>query len=499
MVDHRPNDPTDPAVSAGMLARLAHRGPDDEDAVQAGPTWLGHRRLSIVDVAGGRQPLSDGRRWMVANGEIYNHEDLRAELGRHRFATSSDNEVILHALDAWGPEGIRRLRGMFAFVVADADGDLVAARDPLGIKPLYWARVDDRVVFASELRAFEPGLRPQVEAFPPGHWWRNGSEPVAFADLGEGGPLFDDEEQARRAVREVLVEAVERRLMADVGVGVLLSGGLDSSIIAAIAAQASAGTGRRVRSFAVGTEGSADLLAARAVAEHLGLEHHERTYTPDEAQRQLDDVVAAMESYEPSLVRSGVPNWFVAELAARHVKVVLTGEGADELFAGYDYLRAYETHEELDAELVRSVKGLHSLNLQRCDRMSMAHGLEARVPFLDLDVIATARRIPPAWQVPGVHGQEKRLLREAFAGWLPDDVLWRAKVQFGDGSGAAEALAAAIRTEVGGHPRAPLADPPALEGVPAARTAEELHYQQVFTAALGGVRAEHVLGRFATA
>ncbi len=479
-----------------MLARIRHRGPDDRGDTVAGETFLGHARLSIVDVRGGHQPIGDGGWWMVGNGEVYNHASLRAELGEPRFMTDSDNEVALHAVATWGPQGLERLRGMFAFVVAGDRGGLVAARDPLGIKPLYWVRDGERVIFASELRAFDPGVRNAVEAFPPGHWWQSGGEPVAFADLDEPVGAFSTRAEARDGVREALVTAVERRMMADVGVGVFLSGGLDSSIIAAVAARSAAADGRVVQSFAVGTPGSPDLVAAKVVAEALGLDHHERVYTADEAVAAVDHVVEAMESYEPSLVRSAVPNWFVAELAAQHVKVVLTGEGADELFAGYDYLRRYTNHDELDAELLRSVNGLHNLNLQRCDRVTMAHGLEARVPFLDLDVIRAARRVPPEWKLPGDAGQEKRLLREAFDGWVPDEVLWREKAQFGDGSGAAEAITERVAAR--------MADvfeqgETALDGLPAARTAEELAYQHAFVKVLAGIPAERVLGRFATA
>ncbi len=196
-----------------------------------------------------------------------------------------------------------------------------------------------------------------------------------------------------------------------------------------------------MHSFAAGTEGSSDLAAARIVAEHLGLDHHERVYTADEVVDVLPTVVASIESFEPSLVRSAVPNYLLSELAAQHVKVVLTGEGADELFAGYDHLRDIEDADDLRLELIRSVEGLHNLNLQRCDRVTMAHGLEARVPFLDLDLIAVAQRVPIGWKLPGEEGQEKAILREAFTGWIPDEILWRRKEQFGDGSGTADVMA----------------------------------------------------------
>jgi asparagine synthase (glutamine-hydrolysing) len=486
----------DAEIGPRMLARLRHRGPDGTGSRRVGATWLGHARLSIVDLDGGDQPLPDdsGARWVVCNGEIYNHEDLRGELPGP-FRTDSDSEVALHAVGAWGPDGLSRLRGMFAFGVADADGGLLVARDSLGVKPLYWARRGRRVVFASELGCFDPAWRRRIEEFPPGHYWTPRTGLVAYAAASEPDDAFADRAAARDGIRTALVAAVRARMMADVPIGVFLSGGLDSSLVAAIMARVGAETGQRVRSFAAGVADSSDLRAARSVAEHLGLEHHERVYDADEILQVLPRVVRSMEAYEPSLVRSAVPNYLLAELAAEHVKVVLTGEGADEIFAGYDYLRDYDDADALRDELVRSVLGLHNLNLQRCDRVTMAHGLEARVPFLDRDVIGVGQRIPIRWMLPGEQGQEKRILREAFAGWLPDDVLWRPKEQFGDGSGTA-ALTAKLAREI-----VPDADWEAatVSGLPPPRSREELAYQRIFADHLGGVRVERLLGRFATA
>ena len=291
--------------------------------------------------------------------------------------------------------------------------------------------------------------------------------------------------------------AVRERMMADVPLGVFLSGGLDSSIVAAVMAR-EAPHGAVVRSFSAGTPDSPDLAAARRVAAHLGLEHHERVYTDDDVLEVLPDVVRATESYEPSLIRSAVPNYLLSELAARHVKVVLTGEGADELFAGYHHLRGLPP-DQLREALVRGLELLHHLNLQRADRVSMAHGLEARVPFLALEVLAVAQRVPVEWKLLGEDGQdraqEKALLREAFTGWLPDDVLWRRKEQFGDGSGTAAVMARRAESLV---PEVDWASA-ALPGLPPARTREELGYQRIFVEHLGGVRAERVLGRWATA
>ena len=492
-----------------MLSRLHHRGPDGHGSTQVGRTWLGHTRLSIVDLSGGRQPLADasGRRWVVANGEIYNHEELRGRLPGP-FATDSDSEVVLHVIAALGTPalrgGIHDMRGMWAFCVADQDCRVWLGRDPLGVKPLYWARHDDRVLAASELHAFPLHVRPHVEEFPPGHVWTADAGLQQYVDLhddplGSAGPdpstedEFPTREAAQAAVRETLATAVRERMMADVSVGVFLSGGLDSSVVAAILARESQ-PGSIVHSFAAGTKGSGDLVAARVVAEALGLQHHERVYTDEDVVDVLATVVAATESYEPSLVRSAVPNYLLSELAAQHVKVVLTGEGADELFAGYHHLRGLDEDALRDA-LVDGVQALHHLNLQRCDRVTMAHGLEARVPFLAREMLAVAQRVPIGWKLLGEDGQEKRLLREAFQGWIPDEILWRRKEQFGDGSGTADAMNRVVESLV------PDADWSAVrfEGLPPARTREELAYQRIFAEHLGGINAEQVLGRFATA
>lgn len=488
-----------------MLDRLAHRGPDDEGEARFPGGWLGHRRLSIVDVEGGRQPLGGDGHWFVGNGEIYNHESVRRRLGETAYATGSDNEVALRLIARRGPDALGELEGMYALLCARTDGTaFLAARDPVGIKPLYWtppARRDAPVRFASELAAFDPAWRERVEAFPPGHHWTpevglrafaRAAPDVAPARAAAGEPGEADLTETR----EVLVASVRRQLMGDVPVGVFLSGGLDSSLIAAIAARITAERGERLATFAVGTEGSPDLLAARRAAACLGTDHHERVYTAREALAAVAPVVRAIEHFDPSLVRSAVPNFLLAETTARHVKVVLTGEGADELFAGYGYLRGFPDPADLGEELVRSVNGLHSLNLQRCDRVTMAHGLEARVPFLDRQVIALALRLPNEWKLTPADGgvAEKRLLRLAFAGWLPDELLWREKAQFGDGSGAADVLTQVTEDEISDAEFAAerdVIDPPL-------RTKEELAYYRIWSEHLRGVRPGTTLSRFAT-
>jgi asparagine synthase (glutamine-hydrolysing) len=381
-------------------------------------------------------------------------------------------------------------------VAAADDGRFVAARDPVGIKPLYWARRDGAVRFASEMHAFDPDWQPYVEPFPPGCAWTPTGGLVRFATaIPEGRLEAPAPEDWARGTREALIASVERQLMGDVPVGAFLSGGLDSSLVAAIAARAYARRSERLQTFAVGTEDSPDLAAARLVAEHIGSDHHERIYTARDALDVLPTVVRSIESFDPGLVRSAVPNFLLAEMTVRHVKVVLTGEGADELFAGYDYLRDFPVAGDLHAELERTVRALHNLNLQRCDRVTMAHGLEARVPFLDREMITWGMRLPPEAKLAGPGVPEKKLLREAFEGWLPDALLWREKAEFGDGSGARDVMSAVISETISD------AEFDAERGAvePALRTKEELAYHRIFRAHLPGVRAEVALSRFARA
>ena len=492
---------SDPDELERMLERLAHRGPDDRGSIQVNGSWLGHRRLSIVDVEGGGQPLRtpDADAYLVGNGEVYNHEHVRARLEGRDILTTSDNEVALHLIDAFGPDALGRLNGMFAFVMASRDGRFVAARDPVGIKPLYWARpphANGAVRFASEMHAFDVDWQPYVEPFPPGHSWTPEDGLVRFASaVPETLEPMPDGEDLRDGTRAVLVRAVERQMMGDVPVGVFLSGGLDSSLVAAIAGRWARARDLPLHTFAVGTKASPDLAAARVVAEHLGTEHHEIDYTAAEALESLPGVVRAIESFDPGLVRSAVPNYMLARMTRQHVRVVLTGEGADELFAGYEYLREFTAAADLQAELERTVRSLHNLNLQRCDRVTMAHAVEARVPFLDREVIAWALRVPASAKLAGPGQPEKSLLREAFDGWLPDDLLWREKAEFGDGSGARDVLTQAVEATV--TDREFTAERDAVE--PPLRTKEELAYYRVWREHLQGISVERTLSRFARA
>jgi asparagine synthase (glutamine-hydrolysing) len=428
-----------------MLDTIQHRGPDDRAVHEhpAGAT-LGHTRLSIIDPGGGRQPLIADGTALVCNGMIYNDRLLRARIGPDRFHTATDSESILQGYLAWGNEVVDRIDGMFAFVLVDGNGRCVAARDPLGKKPLFWGRVGEAIVFASEIKALD-GIAEDIEAFPAGCVWdsRDGLRQYYSVPLPQ-----DDGRSEREAIASVRVgleRAVVRRLRSDVPLGAFLSGGLDSSVIAAIA-QRHLGN---LHTYAVGLVGSSDLAAARKVAEHLGTIHHEYVIGPEEITAALPRVIRHLESYDRDLVRSAVPTWFVAREAARDMKVILTGEGADELFAGYAYHADYMDGDALQAELHRSLTAMHSINLQRVDRMTMAHSLEARVPFLDREMIDLAMTVPAALKQRPEQAcdGEKWILRKACEDLLPAEIVWRGKLQFDEGSGFSDYLADHARRE----------------------------------------------------
>lgn len=423
------------SVIGSMMQRLVHRGPDASGIWSSSRGTLGHQRLSIMDPAGGNQPIfsEDRRRVIVGNGEFYNFPSLRRQLeGRHAFGTRSDTEAALHL---WEDESTRvagRLDGMFAFAIADGD-DLFLARDAIGIKPLYVGSRSDGYVFASELKALV-GVAERVEEFPAGSWYHTQHGYRQFYEVPDVWPEPRTVSDHCQRIRAALERAVVKRLMSDVPVGAFLSGGLDSSLIAAIARQHV----DELHTFSVGVAGSDDLAAARRVAEHLDTVHHEYVLTHDEVLEKLPEIIYHLESFDQDLVRSAIPCYFTSRLAAQHVKVILTGEGADELFAGYRYYQGVSSDEVLHHELRRSVQELHNINLQRVDRLTMAHSIEGRVPFLDTELIELAQTVPAQLKLrksPQGDWQEKWILRKACEDLLPSEITWRVKAQFDEGSG----------------------------------------------------------------
>ncbi len=414
------------------LATMVYRGPDDSGEFVRPGVSLGHRRLSIIDVTGGRQPITNkaGDRAIVLNGEIYNFQSLRSELeSRYPFTTHTDTEVLLHLYEEMGPRALERLSGMFAFAIYDR-GQVFLARDRIGIKPLYMGTKGSQTCFASELKCLKGCT--DIKEFPPGHSYTPDSGFKRYWDLPSPRPYSLSLEQSFERVREIVQKAVERRLVADVPVGVFLSGGLDSSIIAAVMRKHH----DALHSFAVGMEGSQDLASAREVAGFLGTVHHEYVYTREEMIQILPEVIYHLESFDAPLVRSSIPGFLVSRLAQPYVKVILTGEGSDELFSGYHYLKTITDSEALFRELVRITSSLHNTNLQRTDRMTMAHSLEARVPFLDPEVVEFAFSLPIRIRQASGNGIEKWFLRKAYEGMLPDGIVWRTKQKFSEGAGS---------------------------------------------------------------
>lgn len=416
---------------------LTHRGPNHADWVHLNEVMLGHTRLSIVDVEHGHQPLQspDGRYWVISNGEIYNHKALRSQFPDYTFQTDSDSEVILALYQRYGQRAVEHLDGMFAFVLYDTvEGHLYMGRDPIGIKPLYYGWQDGVLYFASEIKAIHQYVKTLHE-FPPGHYYFDG-EVVQYYDLHTRTDKQNSTVPTPADIRHTLEEAVRKRLMSDVPLGVYLSGGLDSTIIAAIVARMRPG----VHSFAVGVEGSEDLKNAREAAKVLGTQHHEYIYTEEEMLKALPEIIYYLESFDPLLVRSAIPNYFLARMTRQYVTVVLTGEGADELYAGYHYLKKFDEDAALHRELLKLTETLYNCNLQRCDRMTMAHSIEARVPFLDIDFIELSMQIPRQDKIHPETQTEKWILRRAFEDILPEHVTWRKKEQFSKGAGSSHLL-----------------------------------------------------------
>ena len=428
-----------------MLSSVLHRGPDGRGKWLNEREGLGHSRLSIIDLETGAQPMSDAgnRRHVAFNGEIYNYRDLRRQLGEGRFRTKSDTEVILElAANGDRPEQwVRKLDGMFAFALIE-DGALLLARDPLGIKPLYLGERDGALLFASELKALSD-VAERISEFPPGHIYSSKEGLRPYWQIQPHAEKISDASEAAAGIHDRLQKAVRKRLIADVPVGVFLSGGLDSSMIAAVARQHK----DPLDSFAVGTGESEDLRYARHAADFIGTRHHEYIYTMKEAVEALPEVIYYLESFDCALVRSAVPNYLLARLARKHVKVALSGEGADELFAGYEYLRSIELG-ALDAELLHITRALHNTNLQRCDRMSMAHGLEVRVPFLDVEMVDYAFRLSGHLKQHGAERTEKWILRRVAERLLPPEITRRKKLKFAAGAGLGERLAQFAEREI---------------------------------------------------
>ncbi len=435
-----------------MSKRLRHRGPDWSGVYSTDKAILVHERLSIVDPANGAQPLYNPERTHVlaVNGEIYNHKELEKSLSvDFQFQTGSDCEVILAKYKEKGPQFLDEINGIFAFILYDAEQDAyLIGRDHIGIIPLYTGTdANGNFYVASEMKALTP-VCTDVKEFPPGHylWSKDGALTRYYQRDWMEFDNIKDNVTDKLALRDALEDAVKRQLMCDVPYGVLLSGGLDSSIISAVTKRFA---GRRVEddgkseawwpqlhSFAVGLKGSPDLAAAQKVADHLGTIHHQITFTVQEGLDALRDVIYHLETYDVTTIRASTPMYLMARfIKAMGIKMVLSGEGSDELFGGYLYFHKAPDSKEFHEETVRKLSQLHMYDCLRANKSMAAWGVEGRVPFLDKEFIDVAMRLNPKDKMCGNGKIEKHILREAFEHYLPKEVAWRQKEQFSDGVG----------------------------------------------------------------
>ena len=435
-----------------MSRKIRHRGPDWSGIYCGKNAILAHERLSIVDPQSGGQPLlsKDGKLALAVNGEIYNHREIRAQLaGEYEFLTGSDCEVILALYRKKGIQFLEDLNGIFAFALYDSENDSwLIARDPIGVIPLYigWDN-EGRLYVASELKALE-GVCSSIKPFLPGHYWYSGEAQMTRwykRDWMEYEAVKDNTSDIT-ALRSALEAAVKRQLMSDVPYGVLLSGGLDSSIISAIAKQYAAKrieTDSRndawwpqLHSFAIGLEGAPDLAAARKVAEHIGTVHHEIHYTVQEGLDAIRDVIYFIETYDVTTVRASTPMYLLSRvIKSMGIKMVLSGEGADEVFGGYLYFHKAPDAKAFHEETVRKINKLHLYDCLRANKSLCAWGVEGRVPFLDKEFLDVAMRLNPEDKMVKDGRIEKWILRKAFEDLLPESVAWRQKEQFSDGVG----------------------------------------------------------------
>ena len=479
-----------------MSKKIRHRGPDWSGIYSDQKAILAHERLAIVDPVSGKQPLfsEDGKLVLAANGEIYNHREIRKQFdGTYNFQTESDCEVILALYKEKGVEFLDDLNGIFAFALYDAEKDsYLIARDHMGIIPLYMGWDQNGTFYvASELKALE-GVCTKIELFPPGHYLDGTTGELTkwyVRDWSEYDAVKDNQTSIDE-VRDALEAAVHRQLMSDVPYGVLLSGGLDSSVTSAIAKKYSekrveSGDTKeawwpQLHSFSVGLEGSPDLAAAQKVADHIGTIHHEIKFTIQEGLDAIKDVIYNLETYDITTVRASTPMYLMARvIKSMGVKMVLSGEGADEIFGGYLYFHKAPNAQEFHEETVRKLSKLHMYDCLRANKSLAAWGIEGRVPFLDKEFMDVAMRINPQDKMINGERMEKWVIRKAFESYLPESVAWRQKEQFSDGVGYSwiDTLKEVVEREVtdeqmaNAHFRFPIQTP---------QNKEEFYYRSIF-------------------
>ena len=479
-----------------MSKKIRHRGPDWSGIYSDEKAVLAHERLAIVDPASGKQPLfsEDKKLILAANGEIYNHRELRKQFeGTYNFQTESDCEVILALYQKKGVSFLDELNGIFGFAIYDVEKDEhFVARDHMGIIPLYMGWDQNGTFYvASELKALE-GTCSKIELFPPGHYLssKDGELKQWYAREWTDYDAVKENQTSIDELRDSLEAAVHRQLMSDVPYGVLLSGVLDSSVISAIAkkyAQKRIESGDekdawypQLHSFSVGLDGSPDLAAAQKVADHIGTIHHEIKFTIQEGLDAIKDVVYNLETYDVTTIRASTPMYLMARvIKSMGVKMVLSGEGADELFGGYLYFHKAPNAEEFHKETVRKLEKLHMYDCLRANKSLAAWGIEGRVPFLDKEFMDVAMRINPQDKMINGERMEKWVIRKAFESYLPESVAWRQKEQFSDGVGYSwiDTLKEVVETAVSdeqlanAHYKFPIQTP---------TSKEEFYYRSIF-------------------
>ena len=434
-----------------MSKKVRHRGPDWSGIYSSDNAILAHERLSIVDIKSGRQPLfsNDENIILTVNGEIYNHLDFRNSYEiDYKYQTNSDCEVIIPLFKEYGKDLLNHLNGIFSFFLYDKlENAFFVARDPIGVIPLYMGKDQNGTsYFSSEMKSLV-GKCQNIKEFPPGHYMTNNDiQPIRY--YKKNWMKFDNIKNynSKKDLNHSLENAVKRQLMSDVPFGVLLSGGLDSSIISSIVKKFSKkriesdqkkdAWWPQIHSFAVGLKGSPDLKAANKVSKDLGTVHHEIHFTIQEALDSLEDVIYYLETYDVTTVRASTPMYLMARyIKSMGIKMVLSGEGADEIFGGYLYFHKAPNSKEFHEETVRKIAKLHLYDCLRANKSLSAWGVEGRVPFLDKEFIDYSMNLDPKLKMISSDKIEKHILRESFKGYLPDDILWRQKEQFSDGVG----------------------------------------------------------------
>ncbi len=437
--------------SLSMSKKVRHRGPDWSGIYTSDNAILAHERLSIVDIKSGGQPLfsNDKEIILTVNGEIYNHQEFRDSKDiNYQFQTNSDCEVIIPLFKKYGNDMLDKINGIFAFFLYEKESNsFFVARDSIGVIPLYMGKDDnDTLYFSSEMKCLVNNCI-EIKEFPPGHYMTNKDKsPKKY--YHKNWMNFDNIKNysSTKDLRDNLEEAVKRQLMSDVPFGVLLSGGLDSSIISSIVKKYSKKRVEsndkndawwpQIHSFAVGLEGSPDLKASKKVSKYLGTIHHEIHFTIQEAIDSLDDVIYYLETYDVTTVRASTPMYLMARyIKSMGIKMVLSGEGADEIFGGYLYFHKAPNSKEFHEETIRKLHKLHLYDCLRANKSLSAWGVEGRVPFLDKDFLDYSMNIDPNLKMIKDKKIEKNILRESFEGYLPDEILWRQKEQFSDGVG----------------------------------------------------------------